>query len=216
MTITLNVTKRESAEALKTVRADGMIPAVFYGGGSDATLLKINEGELIKAYKSAGESSVIDLGGDMKGEQAIIQEIQTEPKSGKVLHLDLFKIEAGKPVNVTVPLEFVGKSLAEINGVGVITKIIQEIEIEVLPKEMPNEIQVDISKLADFSDAIYVKDLDLPASAKPVADADDAVATVSGIKEEVEEAEGAGEIDFDSIAVQEKGKKEETESTDSE
>lgn len=208
MTLEITLEKRDEKVNNDAVRAAGNIPVVYYGGDKTATSGVVNYNDFVKMYREAGESTMITLKTAEGDEQALVQDFQLDPVSGKVLHVDFKIIEAGKPIEVTVPLEFIGTAPAVKNGLGTLTKVMHEIDIKVLPKDLPSHIDVDVAVLETMEDQILVKDLQVPGTVELLAEEDAAVAVISAIKEESEE-EGSGEIDFDSIAVEAKGKKEE-------
>lgn len=210
MTLTLSTAARDGAAKLDDVRTAGNIPAVVYGAGKDAVSVAVPGGEFLKVFREAGESTVIDLTVGSKTEQVLIQDVQTHPVSGNVLHVDFKVIEAGKPIEVTVPLEFIGEAPAAKQNLGSLTKVLHEIDIEVLPKDLPSEIEVDVSSLATLEDQILVKDLKVPAGVTVLTEGDEAVAVITAAKEEEDDASSA-EIDFSQIEVEKKGKAESAE-----
>src|ERR1035437_11087714 len=106
--ITLTVEKRETATKLDDLRAKGFIPAVFYGHKQASTSISIKEADFIKAWKQAGESSVIHLTGKDIDLEVLIQDIDLDPVTDNVRHADFYVIEKGKKVTINVPLEFTG------------------------------------------------------------------------------------------------------------
>lgn len=209
MTFELTSKNRDAKADLAALRSEGLVPAVYYGAGKESTPITVNYVEFVKVFREAGESSMITLKTDNGEEQVIVQDIQQDPVKGNVLHVDFKVIEAGKLMEVTIPLEFVGESPAVKNGLGSLTKALQEIEIEVLPQDLPHGLEVDISVLTDLDAVIHAKDIKLPAGTL-LTDPEAVVALVSAAREETEE-ETATEIDFSAIEVQKKGKAEEAE-----
>jgi large subunit ribosomal protein L25 len=204
----LTVEKREKGSAAAT-RTAGKIPGVFYGPKAESTPVSIKEVEFMKAWRSAGESSVITLNDGAEDHDALIHDVMTNPVTDKVEHVDFYVIEKGKKVSVAIPLEFVGESAAVKNMDGILIKVIHELEIEAMPKDLPHAVEVDISSLVDFNSQIKVSDIKLPAGVEAKIDADEVVALVSAPKEEVEE-EAVTTIDMDAIGISEKkGKKDE-------
>jgi large subunit ribosomal protein L25 len=203
--VNLTVEKREgSAEA---VRNQGKIPAVFYGPKAPTTSIAINEVDFIRVWKQAGESSIITLKGMDEEHDALIHDMDRDPVTGKIRHADFYVIEKGKKVKVGVPIEFVGVSLAVKDLGGSLIKVVHELEIEALPKDLPHGIEVDISSLATFQDQIKAGDIKLPAGVTLIAEPEEVVALVNAPKEEVEET---APVDISSIELSvEKGKKEE-------
>ncbi len=192
-----------------SVRAKGLIPGVFYGPKAESTPISIKEVEFMKAWRSAGESTIVTLTGADEDHDTLIHDVALDPVSDKVKHVDFYVIEKGKKVEVAVPLEFTGESLAVKNLGGILIKVMHEIEIEALPKDLPHSIEVDISSLVDFAAQIKVQDIKLPEGVTAKADAEEVVALVSAPKEEKEE-DAVTTIDMEAIGVSDqKGKKDE-------
>jgi large subunit ribosomal protein L25 len=207
MTLQLQAQKRDEQKKLDTLRAEEMIPAVFYGAGKESTAIQLVYGDFVKVFREAGESTMIDLSVDGQTEQVLVQAIQKDPVSGKILHIDFKVIEAGKAIEVTVPLTFVGESPAVKNSLGSLNRVMHEVTLEVLPKDLPSEIEVDISSLETADDQILVKDLKV--SAGTISEDEEAVVAVISAAREEKEEEASEEIDFSAIEVEKKGKAEE-------
>lgn len=206
--IKLNIEKRQ--KPVSQVRAEGSVPAVFYGPKATSTPISIKESDFLKAWRQAGESTVVTLTGEGEDHDSLIHDVVLDPVTEKVKHVDFYVIEKGKKVEVAVPLEFVGESPAVKNLSGILIKVMHEVEIEALPKDLPHAIEVDISSLVDFDAQIKVSDIKFPAGVSSKADAEEVVAIVTAPKEEVEEAPEA--IDMSAIEISDqKGKKEEEE-----
>jgi len=202
----LTIKSRDKAENAESLRAQGILPGVFYGRKESSTPIAINHKEFMKVLAAAGESSVITLEGVGAAKEALIHAVALDPVSNEPIHADFYVIEKGKPVTVSVPFEFTGVSPAVKDLGAVLVKVMRELEIEVLPAELPHAIIVDISVLKVIGDQIAIKDLPLPKSAVPSIEGDELVAMVSAVDEEpVEETP----MDISQIEVQERGKKEE-------
>lgn len=203
MTIQLNANTRAVGEKMK-----GMIPAVMYGKRSPATPIFINAIAFEKAYKDAGESTVIDLVVNGKNENVLINDIQFDPVKGHIIHADLYVIEKGQKVHVNLPLEFVGESFAVKNLGANLVRVLHEISISADPTQLPSKIVVDISVLAELNSNILVKDIQLPAGVELYhMNADDVVASV--VAQVEEDLTAAPTVDMSAIEVEKKGKKEE-------
>ena len=204
---TLAVEKREKAAGkARAVRRIGAIPGVVYGHTQAAVSLSIDVRAFDKAFKSAGEASVITLTGLDKDIPVLIQEVDLDPITNLPRHVDFYAITKGQKVEVAVPLAFVGESAAVENGANLI-KVMHELEIEADPMNLPHEIEVDLSLLAALGDQIHVRDLKLPAGIELMVSEDEVVALVQEVQEEkVEEVAAA---DLSAIEVEKKGKEEE-------
>ncbi|MDD5318575.1 MAG: 50S ribosomal protein L25 [Candidatus Pacebacteria bacterium] len=206
--ITLNVEKRDTAHKLATLRASGKIPAVFYGRKEPSTSISISKIDFLKAWKEAGESSVITLKGDSDDHEALIHDVDLDPVSGVVRHVDFYILEKGKKVKVHVPLEFIGVAPAVKDLGGSLVKVLHEIEVEAFPKDLPHSLNVDISTLATFESQVLAKEIALPAGVELMTQADEVIALTNAPREEKEEE--VVPVDLAAIEVtDQKGKKEE-------
>jgi large subunit ribosomal protein L25 len=210
---TLTAIKRSKADKLITIRNNGMVPAVVYGARVENTLISVPSILFTKILKVAGESStiVLEIAGDKETDKptkvdVLIHDLQVDPIKGFPVHIDFLAIDMNKPIEVSIPLEFVGLAKAEKDGLGTLVKALHEIEIEALPKDLPHSISVDVTGLATLEDQIHAKDIVLPKGVTLITDGEEVVALVSIVKEEVEET---APVDLSAIEVEKKGKKEE-------
>jgi large subunit ribosomal protein L25 len=201
--ITLAVTERKTKEALSSDR----IPAVFYGPKEASTSVSLVLADFERVLKEAGESTIISLSGVGEEKDVLIHDVDYHPVTGIPRHVDFYAIEKGKKLTVEVALVFVGTAPAIKEHGGSLVKVMHDIEIEALPKDLPNEIEIDISTLVDFESTITIADVVFPDGVKPTHEQDETVVAVSPPREE-EEEEGSTEIDMDSIEVEKKGKAE--------
>ncbi|MBP6912579.1 MAG: 50S ribosomal protein L25 [Candidatus Pacebacteria bacterium] len=206
--ITIQGTVRSKADKLDVVRANGMTPAVVYGAGTPSTSLSVPAQQFIKVFKEAGESEIVTLELEGKKLNVLIHEVQWHPVRDMVMHADFYVVDMNKEIEVAVPIEFTGVSEAVKLG-GVLVKVMHELEIKSMPNNLPHEIMVDISALANLHDQIHVKDLKMPAGVEVLNDGDDVICIAEPAGEEM--VEDAAPIDLSSIEVEKKGKKEEAE-----
>lgn len=207
MTITLAATKREvTGSRGKRLSADGALRAVVYGPKQDSTPIEVSSREFDKVLRVAGESSVLELSGLGTPLQVLIHEVDRDPVTNVPRHVDFYAIEKGAKVEVAVPLEFVGESAAVKQGASLV-KVIHELEIEAAPADLPHDIKVDISVLAEVGAQILVSDLSIPKGVEVKAEQDQVVALIQEVA--AEEEAPAGAVDMAAIEVEEKGKKEE-------
>jgi len=208
MTIDLKAEKREKIGKLNTLRKEGLMPAVYYGKKKKSTPIQIKKSEFLKAWKNAGESTVIKLNtpdGDM---EALIHNVDLDPVTEEPRHADFYIFEKGHKVEIAVPLEFVGVSPAVKDLGGVLMKILHEIKVEAEPSNLPHQIDVDISPITELEGQILAKDITLPKGVSLVENPEEVIVTVATPKEEKEE-EVAAPADLSQIEVEKKGKKEE-------
>jgi large subunit ribosomal protein L25 len=205
--LTLKAEIRDIKTEPRDIRVSGNLPAVFYGKKEASTPISIRQVDFLKVWKEAGESTVVTLETPDGSKESLIHDVSLDPVSGAPLHADFYVFEKGHKVEVSLPIEFSGVSPAVKDLGGTLVKVLHELKIEAMPKDLPHNIIVDISGLAQFGDQILAKDLTLPNGVELKANAEEVVATVSAPREEKEEE--AAPVDLSTIEVVEKGKKEE-------
>ncbi len=207
MTINLKAEKRERIGKLESLRKAGFMPAVYYGHKKESTPIQIKKIDFLKAWKNAGESTVIKLetpDGDL---EALIHDVDLDPITDEPRHADFYVFEKGHKVEIAVPLEFIGISPAVKDLGGVLMKILHEVKVSAEPSNLPHQIEVDISPITELEGQILAKDISLPKGVLLMENPEEVIATVATPKaeEKVEEAPA----DLSSIEVEKKGKKEE-------
>jgi len=209
----LTATMRSKADKLALIRTNGMIPAVVYGARVENTMISVSSIDFEKILKVAGESSAIVLEvtdptkkDASKKFDVLIHDMQVDPIRGFPTHVDFLAIDINKPVEVTIPIEFTGIAPAEKGGLGVLVKVLHEVDVEGLPKDLPHNIIVDVSTLANLDDQIHIKDIALPKGVTMKTHEDEVIALIAPVKEE--EVAEAVPVDLSSIEVEKKGKKE--------
>jgi len=196
---------------VKALRRAGLVPANLYGRSVEPVSLQIDAKTLKRVLMQAGQSRLITL--NVQGRepvQALAREIQREPITGSLYHVDLFAVSMTERIKLDVRIVLVGESPAVQRGEGVLVHALNIVQIECLPGDLIDSIRLDISGL-DKVDAHYaVKDLPVSAGVQILADPDETVVRVTPVREEKAEevvvptGEAAAEVE-----VIEKGKKEE-------
>lgn len=162
--MTFKLIANERTEKGEKVRSKTVIPAVVYGVGSNSVSLTLNYEDFVKLYKEAGEASLVDLSIGSKNEgKILIHDIQYDPVTDRIIHVDLRRIDMNKAMTATVELRFTGESPAIKEQGGTLVHNIDEVEVTCLPQDLVSHIDVDLSILKTFDDAIKVKDLNVPA-----------------------------------------------------
>jgi large subunit ribosomal protein L25 len=206
MTITLEVKKREErGKQLRKLREAGVVPGVVYGPKEESVSLSVDGVQFEKVLREAGESSVVVLKGLGGDKEVLVQDVEFDPIKGKVAHVDFYALEAGKEITTNVPLVFIGESPALKVG-GSVSRALFEVEVTCMPKDLPHDIEVDISSLEEIGASLHVSDLKVPNGVTIENESDDVVASVVEVEEEVEEEPEA--VDMDAIEVEQKGKEE--------
>ena len=195
--VTLKVQPRQKTggSANKQLKRAGAIPAVLYGHGNPENF-QLSAHELGMILDNAiGEHFLVSLNveGERTSRQAIVQDIQHHPVSGEVLHVDFLRVMMHEEITSTVPIESVGESIGVKTQGGILEQSMHELEIECLPRNLPDRITVDVSELK-VGDAITVGNLKLPAGVKTVDDPELPVFVVAEPNVAVEVAEAEEEV----------------------
>ena len=191
----------------RSARRAGLIPGVIYGAGEKPTALAVPKKEFELAVKNAGGNVIVALKlGNTVEQTAIIREVQRDPISHDILHLDFHHISLTEKVTVEVTVHLVGTPDGVKNGGGILEHITRTVEIECLPTSIPAHLEADVSALG-IGDSIHVRDLNVP-NAEILSDPDTTIATVvppTVMTEPTAEAAAAGAAEPEVIA---KGKDE--------
>ncbi len=191
----------------KSLRRTGKIPAIIYGHQQKNLPIAVDGKKFSRLFKEAGESTMIELNiDDQLKKNVVVKDVQLDPVRDTIQHIDFFEVSLTEKMTAKVPLVFKGESKAVKQESGVLVKNIDEVEVECLPADLPHEIEVDITKLATFEDAIHIADLTISDKVKILVDKEETVAVVTPprseeelkeleekAEEKVEEVEGVAE-----------------------
>jgi large subunit ribosomal protein L25 len=165
-----------------------------------------------KLYKEAGESTLIDLKIDETAPvKVLIQEVEADPLTGKLAHVDFRQIKMTEKIKVDALLKFIGEAPAVKELGGTFVHSMEKIEIECLPQDLVHEIEIDLSVLKTFEDRIHIKDLKVPSGVKILSDMN---ATIAAVEAPLTEEELKAELEtpvvekVEEVGVVEKEKKE--------
>ncbi len=190
--IKLNLDPRDIlGKKVKQLRKTGTIPVHLYGPGLESRPLQCAQPILIRALSQAGGTTPINITvpGDNGEQLTFAREIQWDPLTGNILHVDFLAVQANQPVAAQVPISLVGDSPGARDAGGTVIQQLREVTVEALPLEIPSTIEVDLSKLTDPSGTIRAGELDLGANVTLVTDSEEVVARIEVLRavEEVEE-----------------------------
>jgi large subunit ribosomal protein L25 len=157
--------------AVTKLKAQGIIPGVVYGAKQQAEHIQLNAREIDNVLAHAtGEHFLVELEvGGAGNRLALVQEVQHHPVTRKVLHVDFHAVAADELLHAAIIVEAVGEAAGVKTGGGILDMQIHELEVECLPKDLPDVIRLDVSAL-NIGDAIHVRDVQLPAGVKATAD----------------------------------------------
>jgi large subunit ribosomal protein L25 len=202
--IKLEVKNRlEKGKKTNKGRRTGLIPAIVYGRGVKSLNLWVSALDFRKLLKKSGESTIINLEIEGKnGRNVIIQDIQRDPVTYKIIHLDFFQVRMDEEIETEVELVFVGESPAVKEFGGILIKSIDKLEIKCLPADLPSHIDVDVSALRTFEDHITVGDLKVGKGVEIELEPETVVAIVSSPRTEDELKELEEKVEEDVTKVE--------------
>jgi len=169
----------KSSTSTKNLRAEGKIPAEFYGRGMENKTLMVDRAAFRKLFKEAGENTVITLLVDGKKQPCLVHDVQYHPLTNEIAHVDFYGIRMDEKLQTMVPVEFTGEAPAVKEKGGIVMKAVSEIEVEALPADLPHSFTVDLSALVDLGQSIYVKDIAVPQNVKVLSDPETVLVNVT-------------------------------------
>jgi len=201
MQASVNVQKRtESGKKIaKRLRREGKIPGVFYFHGEESTNLIVDSKELLGVISD--EISLINLKFDDESErQCVIRDIQFDPVNSQPVHIDFMGIKQGEKIHIIIPLHIEGTPKGVKDGGGILQQSTREVEIECLPRDIPEHLSVDVSSL-DVGESIHIRDLSFE-KITILSEPERSIATVIApkvVKEEAVEGEELAEVEGEQV-----------------
>ena len=198
--VSLNVDVRTASgkKAAKNLRYRGQLPAVVYGEGAAPVACSVNYRTLSDLLKAHGRNAIISLTAGDVSQSTIIKDIQYHPMRGEMLHVDFHRIDLTRKLVVEVPIRATGSAVGVRIGEGILEHMLHEIEVECLPTEIPEHIEIDVSDL-DIGDSLHVSDIVLDGDELSIVTETDrtvfAVAAPTLVIEEEEEVEDEALVD---------------------
>lgn len=171
----------------RRLRSQGMVPAVLYGQDIENLTLTVNAKDLKKIIKNHGRNVLINLKVNDNENTVMLREIQKSIIKDDIIHADFFKISLKEKIEVTVPIVLLGDAVGIKDG-GILQNQLRELSVKVLPTEIPDTIEIDISNL-EFGEAVAVKDVEVAPEIELLNDPDEIIASVIAPMEEEEEEE---------------------------
>ena len=178
--------------AARRLRSKGLIPAVVYGGKGDAMAVAVDPKVLLRVLRSeTGRNTILklDLGADGKT-SAILKQWQMDPVKESFLHADFYRIAMDVALQVKVPVAIKGEARGVKTDGGILELIMRFIEVECLPGDIPERIEIDVTELG-INDSLRISNVLVNAKIKILADADQVVVHVIAVKEEAAPVAGA-------------------------
>ncbi len=186
--LSANVRDTSGKGVARKLRGAGRVPAIIYGHGRDPQALSIDTRELERLLGHiSAENTVIDLAVDGKSARTLIREIQRHPFKRQILHVDFQELVAGEKVIVRLPIILMGVPDGVRMDGGILDQTMRELEVEVDPSNIPNHLEVDVTKLV-IGSSLHVRDIPLPEGLEVIDDLDASVCVLSAPRAAVEAA----------------------------
>jgi large subunit ribosomal protein L25 len=192
MSLIIKGEKRDSfgKNASRKLRREGKVPAILYGKGEPGIPLALDKKDVFEILRSeAGENTLFKTAFDSRSWDTMIKDVQVDPVSDEILHVDLIQIAMDKAVRVSIPLLVTGEAIGVKTEGGFVDVITREVEVECLPQNIPENIEVDISRL-HLHQSIKIEEMTPPPNVEIIEDPQSVVVLIEApTKEEVVEAE---------------------------
>lgn len=208
--IKLALKKRDASLKAKKLRQQSLIPAVIYGHGTENKNVAMDYNSFHKAFKAAGESTLLDL--EIEGDgtvKALVKDWQVEPLSNRYIHVDFYQVNLKEKLKTEIALNFIGESPAVKEQGGSLVKTLDSVLVECLPTDLVHQIDVDVTSLKSFDDMITVKDLKVPAGIEILENADEVIAKIEApmTEDQLKALENAAPVDVTAIKTEAEEKK---------
>lgn len=200
--IKLALKKRDASVKAKKLRLQSLVPGVIYGHGTENKNVMADYNSFHKAFKAAGESTLLDL--EIEGDgtvKALVKDWQVDPLSNRYTHVDFYQVNLKEKLKTEIALNFIGESPAVKEQGGSIIKTLDSVLVECLPTDLVHSIDVDVSVLKSFDDMITVKDLAVPAGIEILENADEVIVKIEApmTEDQLKAMENAAPIDVTAV-----------------
>jgi len=184
-------------KGLKKLRDQGNVPVVLYGQGSEARSLQVEKLALSRLLARGGAHNLVSLSiaGTKSPQMVLVREVQREVTRPEVLHVDFYTVVMSEKLQTDVPLVIVGESPAVVEGLAAVVQIMDTLQVECLPGNLPPLLQVDISGLETTDQNVLVGDISVPEGVELLDDLEGVVISLAAARELVEEEEEALELE---------------------
>lgn len=185
-----------TGKKVKKLRKDGLLPVSVYGKSVKSQALSVPLKDFVLVYGKVGETGLVELKFDGKSAHTLVAHVQTHPLTRSPLHVEFRAVNLKEKIKANVPLELIGESPAVANNVGVLLQTLNEVEVEALPTDLPEKIEVDVNSLDEVDKQVTVGGLKVPEGVEIVTAKEEIVVKVAPAvseetKKELEAAEAA-------------------------
>ncbi|MGI8610507.1 MAG: 50S ribosomal protein L25 [Candidatus Dormibacteria bacterium] len=187
--------RTELRKRSRQVRKAGSIPAVIYGHRVDAVSVSVPRREFERQFHRSGKTQLMDLhlDGESKPRKVLVRTVTYNPRGGDPLHIDFYQVNLKEKVTADVPIVVVGESPAVLRRDGELAQNLHSLKVHCLPADIPEHVEVDVSKLENVDDSIRISELTVPGEVEVVSDPEEVVVKVVVPREPEPEPELEGE-----------------------
>lgn len=204
-----------TGKKVKQLRVQDIIPAVIYGQKVDgAVTIQIERDVLRQTLRAAGGTSVVEIKVGSNAYNVVVREVQRDILTGEAQHVDFYAVALDVKITSEVPISFVGEPEIVASGEAMLITPVNMVEVEALPTDIPSELELDLTKITEIGDFLTVADLNVPAGAEVITDADLVLVRsdyATALETEEEEEEEAVEMEAGEVEVIRKGREEDEE-----
>ena len=192
----LTVTKRDIfGKKLKKLRREGILPANIYGKNIKSVAVQLPYKEFEKVYKEARETGLIDVQVNGEVKPSLIHNVQRDHLNNITLHADFYQVDLKEKVKTMVPILITGIAQAVSDKIGLLLQPLSQVEIEALPEDLPEKIEVNVEHLASVNDQIIVKDIKAPQGVTILTNQEQVVAKIGELVSKEAQAQAQAEAE---------------------
>lgn len=192
--VVLKVEKRDVlGKKVKKLRKSGVLPANVYGKDVESVAVQIPTKEFEATFKQTGETGLIELHIGSEKKPVLIHNVQYDYVTHEPVHADFYQVNLKEKIKTMVPVVLVGEPKAIADKLGLLMHLMHEVEVEALPTDLPEKIEVDVTNLAAVDDQITVADLKKPAGVEILTDGGELIAKIGELVSKEAEAQAAAE-----------------------
>lgn len=183
------VTPREvMGKKVRQLRRQGILPGNVFGHGRESRPIQFDATEFSRFLKGHGPTTLLALTlNSGAAETAVVRHVQHDPRTNAIQHVDFMHVEMSEPIKVAIPIRLSGNAPAAKTLDGVVLQLLETLEVESLPGNLPDAVTLDISDMAELKETRFVRDLDVPSGVTVLADADEVVVKIEPPRIVVEE-----------------------------
>ncbi len=173
---------------VKHLRREGILPANMFGKGIKSLSVQMPLKDFQEVYKKVHETGLVDLSVAGESHPILIQNVHIDPQTHIPLHADFFKVNLKEKVKATIPIVAIGEPKAVTDKIGVLLQPLSEVEVEALPADLPEHLEINIESLSQIGDSLTIADLKIPADVEIMAEPAEMIFRIDElVSEEAEE-----------------------------